>query len=141
MTEEELLNKPKPEGWNAQDTDLEGRLWTMPSLNINGTRHVSVENVLSIMYNAAIARHAYKVEILESHKELTSSADEQVVQDVDGPACPMCDCVHPQVAHSHSGCKVRHVQANGFFLYCACRCNFGRQFEDSAVAEKYSTRV
>lgn len=68
----------------------------------------------------------------------TSSPDEQVVQDADGP---MCDCGHPQVAHSHSGCKVKHVQANGFFLYCTCRCNFGRQFEDSVVAEKYSTRV
>lgn len=55
-------------GWDARDTDLKGRLFTMPCLNINGVRHVSVDHVVIVMENMAIVRHAYKVERLEAHR-------------------------------------------------------------------------
>lgn len=63
----------KPEqtpGWDARDRDLLERINTLLPINVNNRPYVSVEWVTYAMKCMAISRHRYRIEELESHRDV-----------------------------------------------------------------------
>lgn len=64
------VDNKHPEGFDARDADLWGRVMALSVwVIVNGENCVAVKDVLWLINAMAIARHNYKIEELESHRD------------------------------------------------------------------------